>query len=230
MKDQVKTVLAVLLVGALGWVLYQQLTGGSLVPGAIQAVLPPEPDLTPLADLKGVSSIRAEGVLGAGAGYDMGGRNLFQYGVKRPPPPSPAELERMRLAEEARLKAMEEEARQRAAEQEKLLREENERRAREAQEALARQNVAQATQAQAAAAAGPVKPPPPPIGLKLIGWLGPPGSRIAVLLNGKDVVLARKGETIDGKFKVLGIGPEYVEMGYADPAHEGVRKRIELGS
>jgi len=35
---------------------------------------------------------------------------------------------------------------------------------------------------------------------------------------------------IDGKFKVLAVGHESVEVGYVDPAHEGVKKKIEIGT
>jgi DNA repair exonuclease SbcCD ATPase subunit len=133
----------------------------------------------------------------------------------------------MRKAEEARLKAMEEEARKRAEEQ-KRLQEENEARAREARELAEKQNAAE-LQAQAQrAAAPPPKPPPPPINYKLVGWLGPQQQRIAVFLNGKDIVLARKGEVLEGKFKLLSMAAESVEMGYVDPTYAEARKRLEM--
>jgi len=39
----------------------------------------------------------------------------------------------------------------------------------------------------------PPKPPPPPINLKLVGYLGPQKSRIAVFLSGKEIVSEGRG-------------------------------------
>ncbi|MBI3449129.1 MAG: hypothetical protein HY049_09460 [Acidobacteria bacterium] len=232
MNNQVKTAVAVLLVAILGYVVYVELAGKSLIPGTTRGV-GPEPDTAKLVDLKAVQSISVTGVLGAaGPAYDQGGRNVFQYGVAKPPPPTPAELEAMRKAEEARLKGLEEEARQRAELQQKQAQEDNERRAREAGEALKRQQDVAQAQARAAAAApsGPTIPPPPPINYRLVGYLGPKENRIAVLLNGTDVVLGARGDVIEGKFKVLTIGIDSVEIGYSDPVYKDAKKRIDLGS
>jgi len=231
MSQQTKAVVAVLLVCALAWVVYSQLSGRSLIPGVSTLSLPAEPDTAKIsAELHAVQSISVTGVLGGTAAeYDQGGRNLFQYGPPKPPPPSPAEIEAMRKAEEARLKALEEEARQRAEAQQKQMQAENERRAREAEEAAKRQT----EQAKAVAAAppkGPAAPPPPPINYRLVGYMGPMSRRIAVFLNGNDVVLGRQGDILEGKYKVLSIGVDSVEVGYSDPAFKGAKKRIDLGS
>jgi len=223
-RDQIKAALAVVLVGGLVYVAWVQFSGKDLLPAGSLPKKAAEPDTSRLAELKGIASVTGAAA-GAGTEYNLGGRNLFQYGLPKPPPPSPAELEAMRKAEEARLKAMEEDARRRADQQRQA--QELERQAREAQEALARQK--QPEQA-AAKPAEPPKPPPPPINLRLVGYLGPPKARIAVFLSGKEIVLGRKGDVIDGKFKVLSLGHESVEMGYVDPAHEGVKKKVELGS
>lgn len=233
MRDQIKTLAAVVLVALLAYVGWARLSGASLLPGAPalsagSLTPPPEPETKPLNDLNAVVTVKAAGILGGAAAYDMGGRNLFQYGVIKPPPPSPAELERMRKAEEARLKAMEEEARKRAEEQALRAKAEQEARDKEAAEAAAR--LAQ----QPPPPPGPPPPPPPPqappIGLKLVGYLGPPNRRIAVFLSGNDIVLGRQGEVVDGKFRVLAIGPDSVEMGYSDPLFKGQKKRLDLGS
>jgi hypothetical protein len=228
-KDQIKVAVAILLVGALGYVVYVQIGGKSLLPGIGEGRLAPEPDTSKLTDLKGVQSITVTGVLGPGGpAYDQGGRNIFQYGVVKPPPPSPAELEAMRKAEEVRLKTLEIEARHRADLQQKQLQEENERRAREAEDALKRQQAQQ--QAIAAAPKGPATPPPPPINYRLVGYMGPQERRIAVMLNGNEIVLGRKGDILEGKFKVLSVGFDSIEIGYSDPAFKGAKKRIDLGS
>ncbi|HZE89520.1 MAG TPA: hypothetical protein VE404_08235 [Verrucomicrobiae bacterium] len=232
MSQQFKATVAVLLVALLGYVVYVELAGKSLIPGGAPA-LGPEPDTAKLADLKAVQSISVTGVLGAaGPAYDQGGRNVFQYGVAKPPPPTPAELEAMRKAEEARLKTLEEEARQRAEIQQKQAQEDNERRAREAAEALKRQQELAQAQAKAAppAPSGPTIPPPPPINYRLVGYLGPKDNRIAVLMNGNDVVLGARGDVIEGKFRVLSIGIDSVEIGYSDPVYKDAKKRIDLGT
>jgi len=132
-----------------------------LIPGVGEARLAPEPDTSKLADLKGVQSITVTGVLGPGGQeYDQGGRNIFQFGVVKPPPPTRAELEAIRKAEEARLKA----SRSKPGSARNFSRAASggeRRRAREAAEALKRQQ----DQQQAIATAAPkglATPPPLP--------------------------------------------------------------------
>lgn len=230
MKEQIKAAAAILLVAGLGYVLYVQIAGKTFIPGSAGGSSAAEPDTSKLAELKDVQSITVSGVLGGTPEYDQSGRNLFQYGPPKPPPPTPAELEAMRKAEEARLKAMEEEARQRAEIQQKQIQADNERRAREAAEALKRQQEQQ-QQAQAAAPPrAPAAPPPPPINYRLVGYMGPQQKRIAVLLNGNEIVLGRQGDVLEGKFKLLTIGVDSVEIGYSDPAFKEAKKKIDLGS
>jgi hypothetical protein len=50
------------------------------------------------------------------------------------------------------------------------------------------------------------------------------------MLNGNEIVLGRKGDILEGKFKVLSVGFDSVDIGYSDPAFKGAKKRIELGS
>ncbi len=228
MNQRAKTALAVVLVGVLGWLTYSQLSGVSLLAGSDIPDLPGELETGNLEGLEEVTSLAPVAVLGGAPSYDLGGRNLFQYGAIRPPPPSPEELERIRLAEEQRLKALEEAARQRQAAEEAARLE----REAAAQKALEEMNArAKAAPPVEAAPKVPPKPPPPAIDLKLVGYLGPLDSRIAVFYasGGKEIVLGKKGEILEGKFKVLEIGVESVEMGYVDPAHADAKKTIHLG-
>ncbi len=228
MSQRAKPALAVALVGVLGWMLYSQLSGISLLSGSDIPELPGELETGNLVGLGEVTSLSPAAVLGGTPTYDLGGRNLFQYGTIKPPPPSPEELERMRKAEEERLQAMEAAAKQR----------------QEADEAMRQEQQLQAEKAMAEASAQrakappaetrpqtPPKPPPPAMDLKLVGYLGPQNSRIAVFYTsgGKEIVLGKKGEVIEGKFTVLDIGVESVEMGYVDPVHAGSKKTIQLG-
>ena len=63
--------------------------------------------------------------------------------------------------------------------------------------------------------AGP--PPPPPITLKFIGLVQKAdGTRIAVLSDGKRPISGREGEEIEGRYKILKIGNESIEIAYID--------------
>ena len=61
-------------------------------------------------------------------------------------------------------------------------------------------------------------PPPPPIALKLIGVLERAnGVKWAVLSDGKSAPLYGKdGDIIDGRYVIVKIGTESIEMTYAD--------------
>jgi hypothetical protein len=61
-------------------------------------------------------------------------------------------------------------------------------------------------------------PPPPPILLKFIGVLEVPGQgKVAILSDGRgNTFHAREGDAVDGRYKVLKIGTESIEMSYVD--------------
>jgi hypothetical protein len=65
--------------------------------------------------------------------------------------------------------------------------------------------------------AGP--PPPPPIPLRFIGLLNAPtqAGRVAILSDGRGSTLTgREGDIIEGRYRLLRIGPDNVEMAYID--------------
>jgi hypothetical protein len=76
--------------------------------------------------------------------------------------------------------------------------------------------------AQGGASASPAMPagppPPPPIPLKFIGIVGTAGGagKLAVLSDGRSVYYGRDGETIEGRYRIIRIGAESVELAYAD--------------
>jgi hypothetical protein len=72
------------------------------------------------------------------------------------------------------------------------------------------------TGANAGAPAGP--PPPPPITLKFIGTVsgGGIGGTIAVLSDGKFVYYGREGDIIEGRYRVVKIGEESIQMEHVD--------------
>jgi hypothetical protein len=59
----------------------------------------------------------------------------------------------------------------------------------------------------------PPPPPPPPIDLKFYGFAGPKGgSKQIFLLKGEDIFVAREGQIIDRRYKIMHIGPTSVEI------------------
>jgi hypothetical protein len=77
---------------------------------------------------------------------------------------------------------------------------------------------------QPLSSAGPVVPappagpaPPPVISLKFIGIVDPASSgALAVLSDGRNVFYGREGDTIEGRYRILHIGVESIEMSYLD--------------
>lgn len=60
-------------------------------------------------------------------------------------------------------------------------------------------------------------PPPPPITLKFIGVVTTAdGTKIAVLSDGTRPIHGREGEEIEGRYKILKIGNESLEIAYLD--------------
>ena len=56
-------------------------------------------------------------------------------------------------------------------------------------------------------------PPPPPIPLKFYGFSGPKnGPKQAFLSKGDDIFIAKEGQIIDRRYKILKIGPNSVEV------------------
>jgi hypothetical protein len=64
----------------------------------------------------------------------------------------------------------------------------------------------------------PPPPPPPPIPYKFIGIVQAPDKKLAVLADASthDVFYGREGEVIDGRYRILRIGVESIEMAYLD--------------
>jgi hypothetical protein len=64
----------------------------------------------------------------------------------------------------------------------------------------------------------PQPPPPPPIPYRFIGILsGVPGQgRIAVLTDGRAVVHGRVNEVIEGRYRIVQIGEESLQIEHAD--------------
>lgn len=71
----------------------------------------------------------------------------------------------------------------------------------------------------------PPPPPPPPITLKFIGVVQAKGGTVAVFSDGRDVFYGREGELIEGRYRIIRIGVESVELSYADGRG---RQRIPL--
>lgn len=62
-------------------------------------------------------------------------------------------------------------------------------------------------------------PPPPPITLRFIGLIeAPPRTgRVALLSDGRGgLMYGREGDTVDGRYRMLRVGPDSIEMAYVD--------------
>jgi hypothetical protein len=62
-------------------------------------------------------------------------------------------------------------------------------------------------------------PPPPPIALKFIGVVDAPGGagKVALLSDARGGVFqGREGEVVEGRYKILRIGTESIEVSYID--------------
>ncbi len=56
-------------------------------------------------------------------------------------------------------------------------------------------------------------PPPPPIDLKFYGFAGPRnGSKRIFLLKGEDIFLAKEGDIVDRRYKIVKVGTSSVEV------------------
>jgi hypothetical protein len=70
-----------------------------------------------------------------------------------------------------------------------------------------------------AAPTGPPPPPPvPPIALKFIGIVTSAGraGKIAVLTDGRNVMSGKEGATIDGRYRIVRIGEESIQVEHLD--------------
>jgi hypothetical protein len=63
----------------------------------------------------------------------------------------------------------------------------------------------------------PTGPPPPPITLRFIGVVEQSARlKLAVLSDGRNVFYGKEGDAIEGRYRILRIGPESVDMAYLD--------------
>jgi hypothetical protein len=76
----------------------------------------------------------------------------------------------------------------------------------------------QAPPAPPVAMGPPPVPPPPPITLKFFGVITAPGriGRVAALGDGKFVYHGREGEIVEGRYRIVKIAEESIQMEYVD--------------
>ena len=88
--------------------------------------------------------------------------------------------------------------------------------------------VTQAAQPESVAAPPPPPPSgPPPIPMRFIGLVEAPqqSQKIAILSDGRGIYQGREGDIIEGRYRILRIGVESVDMAYVDG---GGRQTIRL--
>jgi hypothetical protein len=82
------------------------------------------------------------------------------------------------------------------------------------------QQTQQTPQQSPLVATGPAQPAPPPrIPLKYIGDVADPrkpGAKIAVLSDGRNVYQGREGDIVEGRYRIVRIGVESVDLAYVD--------------
>jgi hypothetical protein len=62
----------------------------------------------------------------------------------------------------------------------------------------------------------PPPPPPPPITLKLIAIVQGSGKALAALTDGKDVFYGREGDVIEGRYRIVKVNVESIDIAYVD--------------
>jgi hypothetical protein len=67
-----------------------------------------------------------------------------------------------------------------------------------------------------AAQGPPLPPPPPPITLKLVAIIRGAGKPMAALSDGRDVFYGREGEVVEGRYKIIKINVESIDISYVD--------------
>ena len=215
-KERQKEMILGALLVAIAFVVWQNLgggagsAGGAAPPGGGSRIdLPSIEKLLPKVDWAALSAPRPA--------YDPSGRNIFQFGVIAPLPPTP-----LTAAEKAAIEAARKAAEEERKRQEELMRQQ--------QEAAAAQAKVQAEIEANRPPPPPPKPVPPAINYKFIGYVGPSESKIAVLHDGTDMIFVRQGEKIGGQFKILEIGYESIKFGYTDPRFKGETTTLPMSS
>lgn len=75
------------------------------------------------------------------------------------------------------------------------------------------QDIPKPVQSALQPAAAQQPPPPPPIDLKFYGYEGPNnGNKRIFLLKGEDIFLAKEGDIVDRRYKIMRVGPNSVEV------------------
>ena len=64
----------------------------------------------------------------------------------------------------------------------------------------------------------PPPPPPPPITLRLVGIVQGSGRPVAALTDGRDVFYGREGDIIEGRYRIVKINVESIDIAYAGRA------------
>jgi hypothetical protein len=62
----------------------------------------------------------------------------------------------------------------------------------------------------------PPPPPPPPITLQLVAIVQGSGRPLAALTDGRDVFYGREGELLEGRYRIVKVNVESVDVSYAD--------------
>jgi hypothetical protein len=73
--------------------------------------------------------------------------------------------------------------------------------------------IPQPVQSPAEQAAQAAPPPPPPSGLKFYGYAGPKnGAKKIFLIKGEDIFLAKEGDIVDRRYRIVHVGTTSVQI------------------
>lgn len=198
-----EVILLLVLGGVAAWVWS---AGGDPAPPATPAAAKAEKEA---AARRAAPVLRMDLLAHAEPTTEGGMRDLFKY-EPRPPTPSEVrrqqELERQRMAELKRQQAEAERLEKERLEKERLL-------------ALQRANEPPPP---------PPRPIPPAIPFAYIGLLGPKESKIGVFEEGKDIVIARVGETVRREFKLLELKHDAAVIGYVKKEFQDQRRELPM--
>jgi hypothetical protein len=76
---------------------------------------------------------------------------------------------------------------------------------------------------------GPPPDPPPPVpGFIFLGYIGPKQDKIAVFEEGQEIVLARVGEVVQNRFRVVEFKFQTVVLGYEEDRYKGKTTELRM--
>lgn len=74
----------------------------------------------------------------------------------------------------------------------------------------------------------PPEPPPPVPGFVFLGYIGPKQDKIAIFEDGEEIMLARVGEVVQSRFRVVDFKFQTVVLGYEEDRYKGRTTELKM--